>query len=156
MASLNREPSGNYTVQLVGSDGKRRSLRLGKVPKKSADSIKLRVESLHACAVAGLPWDADLASWVASLGDDLAAKLAGLGLMPARQAAVTLAGLLDLYAAEKDAANKPGTRTQHLSIAGDLTGFFDATRDVRAVTPAESGRPNTANALPLSANSTSP
>ncbi len=137
MASLNKEPNGNYTVQLVGSDGKRRSLRLGKVPKKSADSIKLRVESLHACAVAGLPWDADLASWVASLGEDLAAKLAGLGLMPARQAAVTLAGLLDLYAAEKDAANKPGTRAQHRSIAGDLVGFFDPTRDPRAVTPAE-------------------
>ena len=96
MASLNKQPNGGYAVQLVGTDGKRRSLRLGKVPKKSADSIKLRVESLHACAVAGLPWDADLAAWVGGLSDDMASKLAGLGLTPTRQSQC-LGAFLDNY-----------------------------------------------------------
>ena len=38
LASLNRGPNVNATVRLVGSNAKRRSLRLGEVPKKSADS----------------------------------------------------------------------------------------------------------------------
>jgi hypothetical protein len=29
MASLSRDPNGNYTIQVVGGDGKRRSIRLG-------------------------------------------------------------------------------------------------------------------------------
>ena len=135
MASLNKQPNGGYTVQLVGAEGKRRSLRLGRVPKKSADSIKLRVESLHACAVAGLPWDADLAAWVAGVGDDLAAKLADLRLVPPRPAAVDLASLLDLYLAERETGNKPGTRTNHRTAANDLTGHFGERLNPKLITP---------------------
>ena len=134
MASLNKEPNGNYTVQLVGTDGKRRSLRLGKVPKKAADSIKLRIESLHACAVAGLPWDADLAAWVGGLSDDLAAKLAGLGLMPTRQSQ-SLGAFLDEYISGRALSDKPGTVDSLRWVVKDLVEFFDPAIGLRAVTP---------------------
>ena len=134
MASLNKQPNGGYAVQLVGTDGKRRTLRLGKVPKKSADSIKLRVESLHACATAGLPWDADLASWVSSLGDDLAAKIAGLGLLPARQSQ-TLGDFLEEYIDGHALTVKKSTVLKYRQTADDLVEFMGTTTDLRAVTP---------------------
>lgn len=72
MASLNRESNGNYTIQLVCTDGKRRSIRLGAVSKKSANEVKLKVETIHALAVANLPLDTETAVWVSGIGDDLA------------------------------------------------------------------------------------
>jgi hypothetical protein len=59
MASLNRDPNGNYTIQVVCGDGKRRSIRLGKVSKKTASEIKLKVEHLNALTVSKLPMDTE-------------------------------------------------------------------------------------------------
>ena len=58
MASLSRQPNGNYIIQLVGTDSKRRSIRLGAVNKKTANEVKLKVETLHTLRVANLPMDA--------------------------------------------------------------------------------------------------
>jgi integrase len=134
MASLNKQPNGGYAIQLVGTDGKRRSLRLGKIAKKSEESIRLRVEGLHACAVAKLPWDADLAAWTAGIGDDLAAKLAGLGLMPARQSQ-GLAAFLEAYISGRCLGDKGSTVLKLRQTAKDLTDFFGGAVDLRAVTP---------------------
>ena len=139
MASLNKEPNGNYTVQLVGTDGKRRSLRLGKVPKKAADSIKLRIESLHACAVAGLPWDADLAAWTASVGDDMAAKLVAMKLIPARKSQA-LGAFLEEYVTGRALTGKPGTAVTLQRVQLDLVGFFGASVGLRAVGPDDAER----------------
>ena len=85
MASLSKDKKGNITIQFVADDRKRRSLRLGKVSQKVANEVKLKVENLNALAVANLPMDADTARWVATIGDDLAAKLAGFrGFLLAR------------------------------------------------------------------------
>ena len=46
MASITREANGRRTVQFVGADGKRRSIRLGKVSQRSAEGVKVRIEAL--------------------------------------------------------------------------------------------------------------
>lgn len=79
MASLGADGTGNRSIQFVAGDRKRRTVRLGKVPKKVAEAVKLRVEALNAALVARLPLDGETAAWVAGLGDDLAAKLAAVG-----------------------------------------------------------------------------
>lgn len=84
MASISKGPNGNVTVQFVAADKRRRSVRLGKVNARIANEVKIRVESLNALAVARLPLDTDTARWVAGIGDDLAAKLATVGLIPPR------------------------------------------------------------------------
>jgi integrase len=60
--------------------------------------------------------------------------------MAERPKAVTVAGLLALYATEKEADNKPGTRTNHRTITNDLAGFFGADTDPRKLTPADGKR----------------
>src|SRR5262245_23509882 len=133
MASLNRDPNGHFTIQLVCQDGKRRSIRLGPVNKKIANEVKLKVESLHAISVANLPMDAETAKWVDGVGDDLAAKLAAVGLIPSREAK-TLGAFLAAYMERRKADAKGSTLTNLTTVNNNLTDFFGADCSVRAVT----------------------
>jgi len=47
MASISTGPNGHRTIQFIGADGKRRSVRLGKMSMRQTESIKLRVEALE-------------------------------------------------------------------------------------------------------------
>jgi integrase len=133
MASLSRDSNSNYTIQVVCGDGKRRSIRLGAVNKKTANEVKLKVETLHALAVANLPMDTETAGWVSGIGDDLAAKLAAIGLIPARVSR-GVGGFLDDYLAQRRADSKPATAVTIHRVVTDLTAFLGATTDLRAVT----------------------
>lgn len=141
MASLSRSSTGLYTVQFVGGDGKRRSVRLGKVTRKTANEIKLKVEHLNALAVANLPMDGELASWVGSIGDDLAKKLAAVDLIPPR-ASAALRRFLDDYirGRETDGHTKPATVVTVKRVADDLTAVFGAGADLRGVGAADAER----------------
>jgi len=71
MASNSKDPNGNVSVQFVGGDKRRRTIRLGKVNAKVANEIKLKVESLNALHINNLPMDANTAAWVAGIPVDL-------------------------------------------------------------------------------------
>ena len=96
MASISKDATGNRTIQFMGSDGKRRSIRLGKMNSKMAESLKLKVETLAASVASKIPLDSETAAWLGNIGDDLAEKLAGVGLMPQRQSR-NLGEFLDAY-----------------------------------------------------------
>ena len=85
MASISRDDNGNCLLQIVGPDKVRRSVRLGKMTQKQADQVRLRVEAIDASRRAKLPLDPDAASWLGGIGDDLAKKLAAVGLIPERR-----------------------------------------------------------------------
>jgi integrase len=141
MASLSRDANGNYTVQVVCGDSKRRSIRLGKVNKKIATEVKLKVEHLNALAVAKLPMDTETAQWVATIGDELAAKLAAVGLIPPRESR-TLRQFLDDYIGGRagDGHTKPATVINIRRVADDLTAVLGPGADVRSVTVADAER----------------
>ena len=67
MASITREKNGRRTIQFVGPDGKRRSIRLGKVSQRTAETTRVKVEHLVEAAVTGYALDAETARWVATL-----------------------------------------------------------------------------------------
>ena len=46
MASISRGPNGQKVIQFVSGSGKRKSIRLGKMTQREAETIKLRVERL--------------------------------------------------------------------------------------------------------------
>ena len=102
MASITTGAKGCRTIQFVAGDGKRRSIRLGKVAMRQAEAVKLRVEALNASLISKCPLDGDTAAWVAGIGDDLAAKLAAVGLIPKRASALLgdfLADYIDAFGA---------------------------------------------------------
>ncbi len=133
MASLSTDPAGNRTVQFVAGDGKRRSIRLGGVNKKYAESIKLKVEHLAAALAARLPLDAETAAWTAGIGDDLHAKLAAVGLLAPRQSQA-LGAFLGHYLDRRRADSKGGTVINIGRVAADLTAFYGADVPLRDVT----------------------
>src|SRR5262249_26612577 len=96
MASITRQSNGKRLIQFVASDGKRKSIRLGKVPQRVAEEIRVKVEHLVAAAASNCSIDRETATWLAQIGDDLAEKLAAAGLVPKR-AAARLAEFVDAY-----------------------------------------------------------
>jgi len=132
MANINREPNGRRTIQFVAGDGRRRTIRLGKVTQKVAEEIKCRVEHLNAAIISACSIDNETAAWVARLGDDLAAKLAAVGLIPER-ATMTLGAFIEDYIAGRTDVKK-GTRTNYGISRDRLLAFFKPEMNLRDVT----------------------
>jgi hypothetical protein len=132
MTSIAREKNGRRTIQFVGADGRRRSVWLGKVSQRTAESIKTRVEILNAAKIAGHAVDGDTAGWVANLDAVLADKLAAVGLVPRRQRA-TLAAFLDCYI-DGRCDVKPRTRLWYRQTRENLVAYFGAGKPLHEMT----------------------
>jgi len=141
MASLNWENATRggkvigklFRVQFtIGDD--RRTVRLGKVPEKSARTWLHRIESLVACKVGGIPFDADLAGWLRDLPDDAHVKLAAVGLVAERQAVevMTLQALCDAFTTR--AVVKPSTAKSYRQTLDSLLAFYGAEKPITAIT----------------------
>ena len=84
MASISNDPGGRRRLQFVTPDGKRMTIRLGKVPKKAAESVARYVEDLIAAKISGQSILRDTAAWVAALEGPLYDKLAAAKLTEPR------------------------------------------------------------------------
>jgi integrase len=82
MASIAREKNGNRRILFVAPDGKRKTIRLGKVSQRTAEGIKYRVEQLLEALNFKRSMESDLAQWVMDLEPPTAKKLARVGLIP--------------------------------------------------------------------------
>ncbi len=80
MASLSTDNGGLRRIQFKAADGKRKALRLGRIPLNRAQTILAHVCHLEACLVDGSAAPPQTAAWLASIGDTLRARLAELGL----------------------------------------------------------------------------
>src|SRR5262245_9155208 len=100
MASISTDKAGNRAVQFIAGDGKRRTVRLGKVTMKQAGEIKLKIAALNSAKVSGLSIETETARWVAEIGDDLAKKLAAVGLI-AERASARLDGFIETYIGQR-------------------------------------------------------
>ncbi len=134
MASINREPNGHRTIQFVGGDGKRRSIRLGKIPQRSAETVKVVVEHLVAAQLTGGALEPETARKVADLHDTLYKRLAAVGLLKTRQATstMTVAAFLKDYI-DRRVDVKPATREVWGVITDNLTEHFGGQCDLRTI-----------------------
>ena len=73
MASISREPNGRRIIQFMVADGKRKSIRLGRVSQREAEEIKLRVERLVTAQTANVSLDNETAQWLAANKDRIPA-----------------------------------------------------------------------------------
>ncbi len=81
MASLINEPNGRRRIQFRGLDGKRCSVRLGKIPKKDAEAILRKIERLISARIAGTALDNETANWLAYTSVELRSKLEAFNLV---------------------------------------------------------------------------
>ncbi len=134
MASLSFS-SGKATIQFIDVDSKRKSIRLGAVPKRTAETIKLRVESLLNAKITNTPVDRDTANWLTGIGADLADKLASAGLTDARDSS-TLGDFTASYIRRRTDV-KPQTRTNFAIGRRHLVNYFGADCPLRKITPGD-------------------
>jgi integrase len=136
MASVASDPGGRRRILFVAPDGRRPSIRLGKVSQRAAEGIKYRVEQLLESLNLRRPMEADLAQWVTDLEPRMAKKLARVGLIrtPEAKAAATLGPFLKAYI-DGRADLKPATKVVRGQVIRDLSEFLGESRDVRTITP---------------------
>jgi len=137
MASIGNDKGGLRRIKFVDPvDGKRKTIRLGKVPQRAAESIKYRVEQLLESLNLNRPMDADLAKWVADLEPGMAKKLANVGLIPEPEAkaATSLGPFLRAYL-DSQADLKSATKIVRGQVIRDLNEFFGESCDVRTILP---------------------
>jgi len=135
MASISCDKQGRRTIQFVGADRRRRSIRLGKISKKGADDVKRHIEALNASKIAQQPVDEPTARWVADLDGVLVDKLASVGLVTRRHSGV-LKAFLDDYVAKR-ADVKSSTATVYGHTRRCLVEFFGPDRSLREIRPGD-------------------
>lgn len=138
MASVINRPGGHRWIQFVDPDSKRQTIRLGKMPKKAAETVCSRVEELLAVKMAGATIDRDLAGWLASIDDTLRSKLAAVGLCEARESA--LLGLFIAKYVEGRTDVKPSTKEVWRQGETGLIDFFGRDKPLRDVSPGDADR----------------
>ena len=122
MASITRGTNGRRTIQFIGTDGKRRSIRLGKLSQRAGETVSWHVEHLAAAKITGHAIPDETARWMASLDGVLADRLAQASLIPRRES-VTPEAFLDAYIGERQDVKK-GTRLHWNSVRRNLLLFF--------------------------------
>ena len=138
MASITNETNGRRTIQFVGTDGKRRSVRLGKVSKRLAEACKLRIEDLVSARKAGMAPSAETTAWLESLDGEIFLRLVAAGLAAGRDR-TTLASYIDGYIARRT-DTKHSTRTVWRRSRKHLVDFFGEQKLVREISPGEADR----------------
>ena len=139
MASITNS-SGRRTIQFVGADGKRRSIRLGKMDGRSALGVKLHVDHLVQSKFSGMPLHIDTAGWLGNLDDTLHGRLSKVGLCQPRlvglRGHMPLAKMIDDYIARRTDL-KPETLKAHRQARDKLVGFFGESKPIGSITAAE-------------------
>lgn len=125
MASISTDKKGNRTIQFVGGDARRRSIRLGKVPMRVAQAVQTRVETLNVAKVSKVSVDRETAAWVGDIDETLYEKLAAVGLVSKRAVAdeTTLASFIDRYLDRRTDIKKL-TRRNLNQVRNDLIEYF--------------------------------
>jgi hypothetical protein len=81
MASIADDPGGRRRILFVAPDGGRKTIRLGKIDRRSEESICRHVEALLGAKIGGQPIPRDTATWLAGIGAKLRDWLAAAGLV---------------------------------------------------------------------------
>ena len=139
MASVSHDKkTGRRTIQFVGTDAKRRSIRLGKVSKKQAETAQRFVEDLVACRVTGAAPKTATAEWLANLPAVMRERIERVGLAEPREDAhcPMLKEWLDRYIASRTDA-KQSTRTTWGQARRFLIDYFGPHKRLDAITPGD-------------------
>lgn len=131
MASLSTSADGLKRIRFKGADGRRKSIRLGRLPKKSAETVRSYVARLEAAQQTGSEPDVDTVTWLVRITDKLHGKLAAVGLVPKRET-TTIGGLCDLFIAAHPTV-KPATLVVWGQVARCLRQCFGETHQLRTI-----------------------
>ena len=132
MASICQDPGGRRRIVFISPDGYRRTLRLGTVSHKRAETVRGHVEELVRAADTGHAMANATAEWLARLSEATTRRLAAVHLIPDRES-VALKTFLDEYI-ESRSDVKPNTFATYDRVRLNLIEHFGAGRGLRTIT----------------------
>jgi len=136
MATIGNDPNGFKRILFVAPDGKRKTIRLGKVTMKQATAFKVKVEALIGQTITGIV-DDEVSRWLAGLDTEMHGRVAAVGLVASRASAATRLGeFLDGYIAGRPDI-KPRTKWNLEICARRLTEHFGKDRPLRDIKPGD-------------------
>ncbi len=135
MASITKQANGRRIIQFVGRDGKRRSIRLGKVSQRIAEKAKNHIEELIDCINTGLAQSPELTMWLDGLNDELHGRLEKAEIVMPRSKSTLGDFLRDCILKRNDV--KPATKEVWGQVVNDLTSLFGEECDVRSLNPGD-------------------
>jgi len=136
MASIVNDPNGHRRIQFVSPDGKRKTIRLGKIDRKSAESICRHVEALLTAKISGQPVPRDTAVWLTTIGEKLRQRLVRVGLVDDTPLVPTVSQWCqDYLASRSDLA--PATLSRMNDTARLLVEHFGTERRLDQVTASD-------------------
>jgi len=142
VASIGNDPGGRKRILFVAGDKRRKTIRLGKVSKRQAETVRGHVENLVAADLTGQAPPDETSRWVAALPDLLRKRLVAVGLVapaPDPEAAPegpTLGEFLEAYI-EGRADVVRNTRLKYEAAQADLLAYFTANRPLDDIGPAD-------------------
>jgi integrase len=139
MASISNS-GGRRTIQIVGEDGKRRPVRLGKCDGRTALAVKFHVERMIESKSLGMPLHADTIDWLRSVNDEFHNRLSNAGLCDARdgnrRGAMPLKKMLDSYIARRTDMKLWSIKMLQ-QARNKLIGFFGEDKPIGTITVAD-------------------
>lgn len=132
MATLDIDKNGLKRIRFKALDGKRKSIRLGRLSKKEAETVCSYVSRLEIVQQVGTSPDADTLQWLARIAEWLYAKLMQVGLVAERRSA-TLGSFITQYIAARPAM-KPNTLKNYRQTERSLVDFFGKDRLLSEIT----------------------
>ncbi|MFG0242224.1 MAG: tyrosine-type recombinase/integrase [Phycisphaerales bacterium JB054] len=138
MASVTSLPDGKKRVQFVAPGGNRKTIHLGKVDKRYAESVRVRVEALLGAQLRSEPIDRETSEWLGSIDDWLHGKLAAVGLAKGRQCR-TLGEWMEMFM-ESRAGLKPESKRKLEQTRTKLESFFGKDRLLQQISAEDASR----------------
>ena len=142
MASVSNDPNGKKRILFKAPDGsgKRISLRLGKITKKSAEAVARYIQALLDAKIAGIAPPSDAAAWLSGISDNLRDKLVQFGVVEGKlnssKETITLEDHLKSYRLKRKDV-QPGTYLNWGHTCRSLLNYFGHKRLLCSITEGE-------------------
>ncbi|MDY3561966.1 site-specific integrase [Gemmata sp. JC673] len=124
MASIADDPNGRRRILFVAPDEKRKTIRLGKIDRRTAENICRHVEALLAARISGQPLARDTATWLADLSPKLKDKLVSVGLCESEQKLAVGQFLDDWLAARRASGHAASSLLAWGQSVREMKGMF--------------------------------
>lgn len=131
MASIGKDTRGHRYIQFENEHSQRKTIRLGKVPKRDAEKIRFHVADLVTAKIGGGVPSGETTRWLANLSDQLREKLVRVGLCEERGTA-TLGAFIDQYETMRTDL-KPSTMKLAKMVHKSLRDYFGENLPLRSI-----------------------
>jgi len=135
MASISKDPGGLRRILFVAPDGSRKTIRLGKVSQRSAETVKIHIEALAVAVANGSAIPDATAAWLEGRDSKLLEKLERVGLIPKKDRATVGRMLTAFVAAHPNM--KPATFVVWGQNAKGIRDCFGEDRALRSISRAD-------------------